>query len=330
MAKEKQGPGSDLLSKIEELNKRYGAGAVNTGNDIISIDRLSTGSMSLDNILGGGWGIGKIAEIYGPESSGKTTVCIHSMIEAQKSFPEKRVAFVDAEHALDRDYCEHLGLDMSKVVISQPDNGEQALAIAEVLISSGEISLCVIDSVAALVPKAEIDGDMGDSKMGLQARLMSQAMRKLTGLVNKTGTVLIFTNQLRDKIGVMYGSPETTSGGNALKFYASIRVDIRKSMGAKDGEEVLTSKVTCKTVKNKLAPPFRKCVFEIIFGEGVDKIGELVTFADELGIIDKKGTWYSYQGTNLAQGFQATKDILRDNPELAEEIHTKIYELMGK
>lgn len=329
MAKEKQESGSDLLSKIDELNKRYGAGAVNTGDDIISIDRLSTGSMSLDNILGGGWGIGKIAEIYGPESSGKTTVCIHSMIEAQKSFPKKRVAFIDAEHALDRDYCEHLGLDMSKVVISQPDNGEQALEIAEVLISSGEISLCVIDSVAALVPKAEIDGEMGDSKMGLQARLMSQAMRKLTGLVNKTGTVLIFTNQLRDKIGVMYGSPETTSGGNALKFYASIRVDIRKSMGAKDGDEVLTSKVTCKTVKNKLAPPFRKCVFEIIFGEGIDKIGELVTFADELGIIDKKGTWYSYQGTNLAQGFQATKDILRDNPELAEEIHTKIYELMG-
>jgi recombination protein RecA len=309
------------------MDKRFGKGAVIVGDTVIQTERQSTGSLGVDIITGGGWGRGRMVEIFGPESSGKTTLCIHTMIQAQRDNPNKRVAFIDAEHAFDRNYAEHLGLDMSQVIISQPDSGEQALEIAEALIASGKISVCVIDSVAALTPKAEIEGEMGDSKMGLHARLMSQACRKLTGVVNKTNTVLLWTNQIRMKIGVMFGSPETVPGGEALKFYASTRIDIRKSAGDKDDAgNVINSHVKVKTIKNKLAPPFQLTTFDIVFGEGIDRSSEILAIGENLGIIEKKGSWFNYGETKLGQGGGNVKQLLKDNPELSEEIEAKIRE----
>lgn len=314
-----------LLDAIADLDKRFGKGSTILGDQVIKTERQSTGSLGADIITGGGYGKGRIVEIYGPESSGKTTLCIHSMIQAQKDHPAKKVAMVDVEQAFDRFYAENLGLDMSRVIFAQPDNGEQALEIAEGLIKSGSISLCVVDSIAALTPKAEIEGEMGDNKMGLHARLMSQAFRKLTPIVNNTKTVLLFTNQLRDKIGVMFGSPETTPGGNAAKFYASIRIDIRKSKGdvGPDGN-VINSKVKIKTVKNKLAPPFQVAEFDIVFGEGIDKASEILNYGVSLDIIKKAGSWFSYGENKLGQGSQGVKELLRDNPELSEEIEQRI------
>lgn len=323
MAEEKD----PLLDVLASMDKRFGKGAVIVGDTVIQTERQSTGSLGVDIITGGGYGRGRMVEIFGPESSGKTTLCIHTMIQAQKDNPEKRVAFIDAEHAFDRNYAEHLGLDMSQVIISQPDSGEQALEIAEALIASGKISVCVIDSVAALTPKSEIEGEMGDSKMGLHARLMSQACRKLTGVVNKTNTVLLWTNQIRMKIGVMFGSPETVPGGEALKFYASTRIDIRKSAGDKDDAgNVINSHVKVKTIKNKLAPPFQLTTFDIVFGEGIDRSSEILAIAENIGIIEKKGSWFNYGETKLGQGGGNVKQLLKDNPELSEEIEAKIRE----
>jgi recombination protein RecA len=323
MAEEKD----PLLDVLASMDKRFGKGAVIVGDTVIQTERQKTGSLGMDIITGGGWGKGRMVEIYAPESSGKTTLCIHTMIQAQKDNPDKRVAFVDAEHAFDRNYAEHLGLDMSQVIISQPDSGEQALEIAEALIASGKISVCVIDSVAALTPKSEIEGEMGDSKMGLHARLMSQACRKLTAVVSKTNTVLLWTNQIRMKIGVMFGSPETVPGGEALKFYASIRVDMRKSKGDDDSDgNRINSKVKAKTIKNKLAPPFQVTEFDIVFGEGIDRASEVLAIAENLGIIKKGGSWFSYGETKLGQGAANVKDLLRDNPELCDEIEYKIRE----
>jgi recombination protein RecA len=323
MAEEKD----PLLDVLASMDKRFGKGAVIVGDTVIQTERQRTGSLGMDIITGGGWGKGRMVEIYAPESSGKTTLCIHTMIQAQKDNPDKRVAFIDAEHAFDRNYAEHLGLDMSQVIISQPDSGEQALEIAEALIASGKISVCVIDSVAALTPKSEIEGEMGDSKMGLHARLMSQACRKLTAVVSKTNTVLLWTNQIRMKIGVMFGSPETVPGGEALKFYASIRVDMRKSKGDTDNDgHVINSKVKAKTIKNKLAPPFQVTEFDIVFGEGIDRASEILAIAENLGIIKKGGSWFSYGDTKLGQGAANVKDLLRDNPELSDEIEYKIRE----
>ena len=321
MAEEKD----SLLDVLASMDKRFGKGAVIVGDTVIQTERQSTGSLGIDIITGGGWGKGRMVEIYGPESSGKTTLCIHTMIQAQIDNPEKRVAFIDAEHAFDRNYAEHLGLDMSQVIISQPDSGEQALEIAEALIASGKISVCVIDSVAALTPRAEIEGEMGDSKMGLHARLMSQACRKLTGVVSKTNTVLLWTNQIRMKIGVMFGSPETVPGGEALKFYASTRIDIRKSKGDEDKDgNVINSHVKVKTIKNKLAPPFQVTKFDIIFGEGIDRSSEILAIGEDIGIIEKKGSWFNYGETKLGQGGPNVKQLLKDNPELSEEIELKI------
>ena len=323
MAEEKD----PLLDVIASMDKRFGKGAVIVGDTVIQTERQRTGSLGMDIITGGGWGKGRMVEIYAPESSGKTTLCIHTMIQAQKDNPGKKVAFIDAEHAFDRNYAEHLGLDMSQVIISQPDSGEQALEIAEALIASGKISVCVIDSVAALTPKAEIEGEMGDSKMGLHARLMSQACRKLTGVVSKTNTVLLWTNQIRMKIGVMFGSPETVPGGEALKFYASIRIDMRKSKGDDDSDgNRINSKVKVKTVKNKLAPPFQVTEFDIVFGEGIDRASEVLAIGENLGIIKKGGSWFSYGDTKLGQGAANVKDLLRDNPELCDEVERKIRE----
>jgi recombination protein RecA len=321
MAEEKD----PLLDVIASMDKRFGKGAVIVGDTVIQTERQKTGSLGMDIITGGGWGKGRMVEIYAPESSGKTTLCIHTMIQAQKDNPEKKVAFIDAEHAFDRNYAEHLGLDMSQVIISQPDSGEQALEIAEALIASGKISVCVIDSVAALTPKAEIEGEMGESKMGLHARLMSQACRKLTGVVSKTNTVLLWTNQIRMKIGVMFGSPETVPGGEALKFYASIRVDMRKSKGDDDSDgNRINSKVKAKTIKNKLAAPFQVTEFDIVFGEGIDRASEILAIAENIGIIKKGGSWFSYGETKLGQGAANVKDLLRDNIELCDEIEYKI------
>ena len=323
MAEEKD----PLLDVLASMDKRFGKGAVIVGDTVIQTERQSTGSLGVDIITGGGWGKGRMVEIYGPESSGKTTLCIHTMIQAQHDTPEKRVAFIDAEHAFDRNYAEHLGLDMSQVIISQPDSGEQALEIAEALIASGKISVCVIDSVAALTPKSEIEGEMGDSKMGLHARLMSQACRKLTGVVSRTNTVLLWTNQIRMKIGVMFGSPETVPGGEALKFYASTRIDIRKSKGDEDKDgNVINSHVKVKTIKNKLAPPFQVTKFDIVFGEGIDRSSEILAIGEDIGIIEKKGSWFNYGETKLGQGGSNVKQLLSDNPELSEEIENKIRE----
>ena len=319
-----------LQAAMDKIEKNYGKGSIMKMGDnaVEEVVVIPTGSVGLNAALGvGGYPRGRVIEIYGPESSGKTTLAIHAIAEAQKA--GGIAAFIDAEHAFDRFYAEKLGVDVENLLISQPDSGEQALEIAEQLIRSSAIDIIVIDSVAALTPKAELEGEMGDSKMGLQARLMSQALRKLTAAISKTNTTCIFINQLREKIGVTFGSPETTTGGNALKFYASVRLDIRKNgQPLKDGEEVKGSPTRVKVVKNKVAPPFRKAEFDIIFGEGISKTGELVDLGSELGIIKKSGSWYSYNDTKLGQGRDAAKDCLRDNPELAEEIEAKIMEAM--
>lgn len=295
--------------------------------NIETIPVIPTGSVALNAALGvGGYPRGRVIEIYGPESSGKTTLAIHAIAEAQKA--GGIAAFIDAEHAFDRFYAEKLGVKTDDILMSQPDNGEQALEIAEQLIRSSAIDIIVIDSVAALTPKAEIEGDMGDSKMGLQARLMSQALRKLTSAISKTNTTCIFINQLRDKIGVMFGNPETTTGGNALKFYASVRLDIRKIGQLKDGEEAIGSQTRVKVVKNKVAPPFRKAEFDIIYGQGISRVGEIIDLGSDLGIIKKSGSWYSYNDTKLGQGREAAKDCVKDNPELAEELEGLIFEAL--
>ncbi len=310
---------------IGKIEKDFGKGTImKMGDDAIEdIPSISSGSIALDLALGiGGYPRGRVIEIYGPESSGKTTLTIHAIAEAQKA--GGIAAFIDAEHAFDRFYAQKLGVDIENLLISQPDNGEQALEIADHLIRSGAIDIVVIDSVAALTPKAEIEGEMGDSKMGLQARLMSQALRKLTANINKTNTTCIFINQLREKIGVMFGNPETTTGGNALKFYASTRVDIRKISQIKDGEEIIGSRVRVKIVKNKLAPPFRKAEFDLMYGEGISKVGEIIDLGVDNEIVKKAGSWFSYGETRLGQGRDAVKSLLYDNPELAEEIEQKI------
>ena len=315
-----------LQVTLDKLEKTYGRGAVMRLSDkpIVDIPVISTGSIGLDLALGvGGIPRGRIIEIYGPESSGKTTLSLHCIAEAQKQ--GGLAAFIDAEHAFDKAYAERLGIDTENLLIAQPDDGEQALEIAEHLIRSGSIDILVIDSVAALVPRSELEGDMGDSKMGLQARLMSQALRKLTGTINKTGCACIFINQLRDKIGVMFGNPETTTGGNALKFYASVRLDIRGITTLKENDGTVSGKRTrVKIVKNKVAPPFRIVEFDIVYGEGISKVGELIDIGVELGIIKKAGSWFSYEDQKLAQGREASKDILKDNPELCEKITSAI------
>ncbi|SZD71699.1 Recombinase A [Candidatus Ornithobacterium hominis] len=314
---------------LDKMDKTYGKGTVmRMGDDAIdeNIAVIPSGSLGLDIALGvGGYPRGRIIEIYGPESSGKTTLTLHAIAEAQKA--GGIAAFIDAEHAFDRYYAQNLGIDVENLIISQPDNGEQALEIADNLIRSGAIDIIVIDSVAALTPKAEIEGEMGDSKVGLQARLMSQALRKLTGSINKTKCTAIFINQLREKIGVMFGSPETTTGGNALKFYASVRLDIRRSTQIKDSDNEITGNQTrVKVVKNKVAPPFRKAEFDIMYGTGISKNGEILDIGVDLGIIQKSGSWYSYNDSRLGQGRDAVKAIIGDNPELAEEIENKIKE----
>lgn len=325
MSKEEKDP---LLEAMQMLDKKFGKGSTIMGDTVIKTERSKTGSLGLDIITGGGYGKGRMVEVYAPESSGKTTLAIHGMVEAQKV--GGAVAVIDVEHAFDRIYAENLGLDMSKVIFSQPDNGEQALEIADTLISTGKIAFLLIDSIAALVPKAELEGEMGDSKMGLHARLMSQACRKLTGTVSKTNTVIFWTNQIREKIGVMFGSPETTPGGNAMKFYASIRLDMRKSAGDKDSEgQVVNSKVKVKTVKNKLAPPFRVTEFNIIFGEGIDRIGELIDWGETAGFVEKAGSWYSYNGTKLGQGKDKVRELLNENPDLADELEINIRKAYG-
>ncbi len=316
------------LGKIE---KDFGKGTIMKLGDhaVDNIQVISTGSIGLDAALGiGGFPRGRVIEIYGPEASGKTTLAIHAIAEAQKN--GGIAAIIDAEHTFDRNYAEKLGVDVENLLISQPDNGEQALEIADNLIRSGALDIVVIDSVAALTPKAEIEGEMGDSKMGLQARLMSQALRKLTANINKTNTSCVFINQLRDKIGVMFGNPETTTGGNALKFYATVRVDIRRSNQIKEGEEVIGNRTRVKIVKNKLAPPFKKADFDILYGEGISQLGEIVDLGVDLDIINKSGSWFSYGETKLGQGRDAVKQIIKDNPELHDELKSKIAKLIRK
>lgn len=315
-----------LQLTIDKLDKSYGKGTVMrlSDNKVVDIPATSTGSLGLDLALGiGGIPKGRIIEVYGPESSGKTTLSLHCIAEVQKA--GGMAAFIDAEHAFDRVYAEKLGIDTENLLISQPDNGEQALEIAEHLIRSGSIDIIVVDSVAALVPRSELEGDMGDSKMGLQARLMSQALRKLTGVISKTGCSCIFINQLREKIGVIFGNPETTTGGNALKFYASVRLDIRRVSQIKDSAgDILGNRTKVKVVKNKVAPPFKVVEFDIIYGEGIAKVGEIIDLGVALGIIQKAGSWFSYEGNQLAQGRDAVKVVLQDNPELLEAIEQQI------
>ena len=327
------GPGSGASEKLkalqaamDKIEKNFGKGSIMKLGDenVQQVEVIPPGSIALNAALGvGGYPKGRIIEIYGPESSGKTTLAIHAIAEAQKA--GGIAAFIDAEHAFDRFYASKLGVDVDNLWISQPDNGEQALEIAEQLIRSSAIDIIVIDSVAALTPKAEIEGDMGDNKVGLQARLMSQALRKLTSAISKTNTTCIFINQLREKIGVMFGNPETTTGGNALKFYASVRLDIRRATQLKDGEEVIGNQTRVKVVKNKVAPPFRKAEFDIMFGEGISRAGEIIDLGAELGIIKKSGSWYSYNDTKLGQGRDASKQVIQDNPELAEELEGLIF-----
>ena len=320
-----------LRAAMDKIEKNYGKGSImKLGDDKIEdIDVIPTGSISLDVALGvGGFPKGRIIEIFGPESSGKTTLAIHAIAEAQKT--GGIAAFIDAEHAFDRFYAQKLGVDIDNLFISQPDNGEQALEIAEQLIRSSAIDIIVIDSVAALTPKSEIEGEMGEKQMGLQARLMSQALRKMTAAINKTNTTCIFINQLRDKIGVIYGSPETTTGGNALKYYASVRLDNRPIGKIKDGDEIKGNQVRVKVVKNKVAPPFSKAEFDIIFGEGISRTGEIVDLGADMNIIKKSGSWYSYKDTKLAQGREATKQCIKDNPELAEELSELIMAELKK
>ena len=314
-----------LQAAMAKIEKDFGKGSIMKLGDqnIENVEVIPTGSITLDIALGvGGYPKGRIIEIYGPESSGKTTLAIHAIAEAQKQ--GGIAAFIDAEHAFDRFYAAKLGVDVDNLWISQPDNGEQALQIADQLISSAAVDIVVIDSVAALTPKSEIEGSMGDNKVGLQARLMSQALRKLTGIINKTNSIVIFINQLREKVGVMYGNPEPPTGGNALKFYASVRLDIRKGSAIKDGDTVIGNETRVKIVKNKVAPPFRKAEFEIMFGEGISKTGEILDLGVEYDIIQKSGSWFSYNGAKLAQGRDATKALLRDNPELCDELEALI------
>ena len=317
-----------LDAALSQIEKQYGKGAVMKLGDPtaqMNVETIPTGSLSLDIALGlGGIPKGRIIEIYGPESSGKTTVTLHMIAEVQKR--GGIAGFIDAEHALDPVYAKNIGVDIDNLYISQPDNGEQALEITETMVRSGAIDIIVVDSVAALVPKAEIDGDMGDSHVGLQARLMSQALRKLTGTISKTNTCCIFINQLREKIGVMFGSPETTTGGNALKFYSSVRLDIRRISSIKNGDQVIGNQVRVKVVKNKVAPPFRKTEFDIMFGEGISKAGEIIDLGVTYNIIKKSGSWFSYKDTRLAQGRDATKRLLQDNPELCEELEALIMQ----
>ena len=325
MAETNEGKLKALQAAMSKIEKDFGKGTIMRMGDekIENVEVIPTGSIKLDLALGvGGYPRGRIVEIYGPESSGKTTLAIHAIAEAQKA--GGIAAFIDAEHAFDRFYAKSLGVDVDNLWISQPDNGEQAVEIADQLIRSSAIDILVIDSVAALTPKKEIEGDMGDNVVGLQARLMSQALRKLTSTIAKTNTCCIFINQLREKIGQMFGSPETTTGGNALKFYSSVRIDIRRVTSVKDGDNIIGNQVRVKVAKNKVAPPFRKAEFEIIFGEGISKIGEILDLGVENNIIQKSGSWFSYNGTKLAQGRDATKTVLRDNPELTEEIEELI------
>lgn len=318
-----------LQLTMDKLDKTYGKGSVMRMGDspALEVDVIPTGSLTLDIALGvGGFPKGRVVEIYGPESSGKTTLAIHAIAEVQKQ--GGIAAIVDAEHAFDQFYAKSLGVDVDNLLISQPDNGEQALEIADNLIRSGAIDLLVVDSVAALTPKAEIEGEMGDSQMGLQARLMSKALRKLTGSINKANCCCIFINQLREKIGVMFGNPETTTGGNALKFYASVRVDIRRSSQIKDGDEVIGNRTKVKVVKNKVAPPFRRAEFDIMYGKGISKVGEIIDVGVDLNIIKKSGSWFSYGETRLGQGRDSVKGIIKDNPELMEELEQKIKEAL--
>ncbi|MGB3590265.1 MAG: recombinase RecA [Nonlabens sp.] len=328
--KELEAKNKALKLTLDKLDKAYGKGTVMKMGDrqVVDVESISTGSLALNAALGvGGYPRGRVIEIYGPESSGKTTLTLHAIAEAQKA--GGIAAFIDAEHAFDRFYAEKLGIDLDNLIISQPDNGEQALEIAENLIRSGAIDIIVIDSVAALTPKSEIEGEMGDSKMGLHARLMSQALRKMTGTISKTNCTVIFINQLREKIGVMFGNPETTTGGNALKFYASVRLDIRRSTQIKDSSGgVLGNKTRVKVVKNKVAPPFRTAEFDIMYGEGVSKLGEIIDLGVNYEIIHKAGSWFSYEETKLGQGRDAVKNILKDNPELMDELDKKIAEAM--
>jgi len=318
-----------LQLTLDKLEKTYGKGAIMKLGDsnIEQVESISTGSLGLDIALGiGGLPKGRVVEIYGPESSGKTTLAIHAIANVQKN--GGIAAFIDAEHAFDRFYAEKLGVDTKSLLISQPDNGEQALEIADNLIRSGAVDIVVIDSVVALTPKAEIEGEMGDSRMGLQARLMSQALRKLTGTINKTGCCCVFINQLREKIGIMFGNPETKTGGNALKFYASVRLDIRRISQLKEGDTVSGNRVRVKVIKNKVAPPFRMSEFDIIFGEGISKVGEIIDIGVEKGIIKKSGSWFSYDDTKLGQGREAVKQLFNENPDLAQEIEDKIKEAL--
>ena len=320
-----------LQAAMAKIEKDFGKGSVMKMGDIgiENVDIIPTGSLALNAALGvGGYPRGRIIEIYGPESSGKTTLAIHAIAEAQKAGGV--AAFIDAEHAFDRFYAEKLGVNVNELIISQPDNGEQALEIADQLIRSSAIDILIVDSVAALTPKAEIEGDMGDNRVGLQARLMSQALRKLTATISKTNTCCIFINQLREKIGVMFGNPETTTGGNALKFYSSVRLDIRRVTTLKDGDTPIGNQVRVKVVKNKVAPPFRKAEFEITFGEGISKAGEVVDLGVQYGIIKKSGSWFSYGESRLGQGRDAVKKIIKDNPELCEEIENQIAETLQK
>jgi recombination protein RecA len=325
--KEKEAKLKALQMTLDKLDKTYGKGAVMKMGDVAheDVDAISSGSLGLDLALGvGGYPRGRVIEIYGPESSGKTTLTIHAIAEAQKA--GGIAAFIDAEHAFDRFYAENLGVDIDNLIISQPDHGEQALEITENLIRSGAVDIVVIDSVAALTPKSEIEGEMGDSKMGLHARLMSQALRKLTGTISKTNCTVIFINQLREKIGVMFGNPETTTGGNALKFYASVRLDIRRRTQIKDGDQVIGNSTKVKVVKNKVAPPFQMAEFDIMYGQGISKVGEILDIGVNYGIIKKSGSWFSYGDTKLGQGRDAVKSLIKDNPELAEELEAKIKE----
>ena len=340
MAKEKENTGAAAVSDgklkalqaaMSKIEKDFGKGSIMKLGDehIENVEVIPTGSIALDAALGvGGYPRGRIIEIYGPESSGKTTLAIHAIAEAQKA--GGIAAFIDAEHAFDRFYAAKLGVDVDNLLISQPDNGEQALEIADQLIRSSAIDIIVVDSVAALTPKKEIEGDMGDNNVGLQARLMSQALRKLTSTISKTNTTCIFINQLREKIGVMFGNPETTTGGNALKFYASVRLDIRGSQAIKNGDEVIGKQTKVKVVKNKVAPPFRRAEFDIMFGEGISRAGEIIDLGAELGIIKKSGSWFSYNETKIAQGRDAAKQVILDNPELAEELEGLIFAELRK
>ena len=328
--KEKEAKLKALQLTLDKLDKTYGKGAVMKLGDVVKVevDAISSGSLGLDIALGvGGYPRGRVIEIYGPESSGKTTLTLHAIAEAQKA--GGIAAFIDAEHAFDKDYAKNLGVDTDNLIISQPDNGEQALEITDNLIRSGAIDIVVIDSVAALTPRSEIEGEMGDSKMGLHARLMSQALRKLTGNISKTNCTVIFINQLREKIGVMFGNPETTTGGNALKFYASVRLDIRRKAQLKDGEKVIGNSAKVKVVKNKVAPPFQTAEFDIMYGFGISKVGEIIDLGVEYGVIKKSGSWFSYGDTKLGQGRDAVKVIINDNPEMALELETKIKEFIG-